>query len=231
MNEAFQERTTAPVNNKYYTTRFNPYFSAGYGMPNCTCYVWGRIAEILGKSHDLCINDAKDYFYNKDSFKRGKTPKVGAVGCWVGGWENLGHVAVVERITDNYIYFSQSNYGGKYFEIVKYPKNNLDKGTYKFVGFIYCGKEFIQTKKTDYIEIMIDVIDGKYGNGNARIEKLTKAGYNYIEIQKKVNEYYSVADDVIAGAYGNGQTRFKRLEKAGYNSDLVQKIVNRILNN
>ena len=37
-------------------------------------------------------------------------------------------------------------------------------------------------------EIAQEVIQGKWGNGQERVNRLTNAGYNYSEIQKKVNE-------------------------------------------
>ena len=37
-------------------------------------------------------------------------------------------------------------------------------------------------------KIALEVIAGKYGNGEDRIQALTKAGYDYKEVQKKVNE-------------------------------------------
>ena len=37
-------------------------------------------------------------------------------------------------------------------------------------------------------EIAKEVIEGKWGNGDARKSSLEKAGYNYAEVQKKVNE-------------------------------------------
>lgn len=39
----------------------------------------------------------------------------------------------------------------------------------------------------DLTQVAKDVINGKYGNGKERIDKLTKAGYNYKEVQKIVN--------------------------------------------
>ena len=36
--------------------------------------------------------------------------------------------------------------------------------------------------------IALEVIQGKWGNGNARKQRLTEAGYNYREIQSRVNE-------------------------------------------
>ena len=37
-------------------------------------------------------------------------------------------------------------------------------------------------------EVAKEVIQGKWGNGQARKDKLTQAGYNYSEVQKRVNE-------------------------------------------
>ena len=53
-----------------------------------------------------------------DGYKRGSTPKLGAIACWslgvVGiGNDGAGHVAVVEQInSDGSIIVSESNYGG-----------------------------------------------------------------------------------------------------------------------
>lgn len=41
-------------------------------------------------------------------------------------------------------------------------------------------------KTTD--EIALEVIKGIWGNGSERKERLTKAGYNYLEVQQKVNK-------------------------------------------
>lgn len=77
----------------------------------------------------------------------------------------------------------------------------------------------------DAVAIAIDVIDGKYGTGQTRKNKL---GARYNEIQAIVNTIIkngliNVAKDVINGKYGNGETRKKKL---GSNYDIVQKIVN-----
>lgn len=39
----------------------------------------------------------------------------------------------------------------------------------------------------DLTQVAKDVIKGKYGNGKERIDNLTKAGYNYKEVQRVVN--------------------------------------------
>ena len=45
-------------------------------------------------------------------------------------------------------------------------------------------------------ELISDVIDLKYGNGNARVINLTNEGYDPIEVQKKVNEVYKLSKEL-----------------------------------
>ena len=88
-------------------------------------------------------------------------------------------------------------------------------------------------------ELADEVIDGKWGNGNDRKNRLEEAGYNYDKIQDRVNEILSkqsekksvteVAKDVINGKYGNGEARAKKLEAEGYDYDTVQAKVNQLL--
>lgn len=89
-------------------------------------------------------------------------------------------------------------------------------------------------------EVAKEVIAGKWGNGNDRKNRLTKAGYNYNKVQDKVNEiFYSskktlksideIANEVIRGDWGNGAERVQRLTAAGYNYTQVQKRVNELL--
>ena len=91
-----------------------------------------------------------------------------------------------------------------------------------------------------FIEDMAkQVIAGKWGNGEARKTLLTKAGYNYNEIQKEVNRQLNkvkllptsdIAKQVIEGKWGNGQDRKGRLTKPWYNYNTVQDEVNKQLN-
>ena len=46
-------------------------------------------------------------------------------------------------------------------------------------------------KKKSTSEIAKEVVDGKWGNGNARVTALTNAGYNYNEVQNEVNKMLS----------------------------------------
>lgn len=90
-------------------------------------------------------------------------------------------------------------------------------------------------------DIARQVIDGKWGNGEDRIQSLTSAGYNYYKVQEKVNELVNgmasqmlksveeIAQEVIQGKWGNGQDRVNRLTNVGYNYNEVQQKVNEIL--
>ena len=85
-------------------------------------------------------------------------------------------------------------------------------------------------------EVVKEVIDSKWGNGDDRKKKLTAAGYNYHEIQAKVNERCKpkktvdqLAREVIAGQWGTGLNRKNRLTQAGYDYNAVQKRVNELL--
>lgn len=96
-----------------------------------------------------------------------------------------------------------------------------------------------QTPKKTETEIAKEVIAGKWGNGDDRKNRLTKAGYNYNNIQTIVNKLLTpgtsrksdteIAKEVIAGKWGNGADRKNRLTKAGYNYNNIQAIVNKLL--
>ena len=79
----------------------------------------------------------------------------------------------------------------------------------------------------------LDVMAGKYGNGEERKQRLAAAGYDYWTVQRLVNGlvkgYDRVAREVIAGRYGNDQARINALYAAGYDAQLVQDIVNGML--
>lgn len=90
-------------------------------------------------------------------------------------------------------------------------------------------------------EIANEVINGKWGNGADRKNKLTAAGYNYNEVQEKVNQLLGaktsssrktneeIANEVIKGLWGNGTERKNKLSAAGYDYNAIQSIVNKKL--
>ena len=85
-------------------------------------------------------------------------------------------------------------------------------------------------------ELAREVIDGKWGNGDDRKERLTDAGYDYKAVQAEVNRLLQpkkktadeLAREVLDGKWGNGADRKARLTAAGYNYDDVQAKVNEL---
>lgn len=134
-------------NNPYWYSR-NPFYLAGFGLPNCTCYAWGRFWEEGDVTKDysnrptLSTGNAEDWYsYTQDGYERGQEPRLGAVACWADGpFSGDGHVAIVEAIdeTTGRITCSNSAYGGEYFYITHLdPPNYLPAAGYVFQGFIY----------------------------------------------------------------------------------------------
>ncbi len=141
----YTPRTTAPAkDNKYYYSKINPFYP-NYGLPNCTCYAYGRAYEILGVDPKLPTGNAGTWYEKDTTHEKGSTPQLGAIACWKGTSSNYnGHVAVVEAIDGNKISFSESNYGG---EIFRYQKNIVPSSyaskapyNYTFQGYIYIGE-------------------------------------------------------------------------------------------
>ena len=90
-------------------------------------------------------------------------------------------------------------------------------------------------------EVAKEVINGKWGNGSDRTNRLAAAGYDTKAVQNEVNRILKgnattpsksineVAKEVINGKWGNGSDRTNRLAAAGYDAKAVQNEVNRIL--
>lgn len=86
-----------------------------------------------------------------------------------------------------------------------------------------------------------EIINGAWGNGQERKDKLAAAGYDYSIIQAIVNQKLgasstpnkksneTIANEVIRGDWGNGQDRKNRLATAGYDYSAIQRIVNQKL--
>ena len=63
-------------------------------------------------------------------------------------------------------------------------KHHLNQRKWSKCGYL---KWVDYSTSSDLTQVAKDVINGKYGNGKERIDKLTKAGYNYKEVQRVVN--------------------------------------------
>lgn len=97
------------------------------------------------------------------------------------------------------------------------------------------------TAKKSVGAIAREVLADKWGIGDDRKNRLTKAGYDYNKVQARVNKLVkasqlsedkiinAVAHEVISGKYGNEPERSEKLKAAGYNPDKIQKRVNELL--
>lgn len=130
------------LNNPYWYSR-NPFYPE-YGLPNCTCYCWGRFWECSDPNVEyinrptLSLANAREWYgYTADGYQRGQTPQLGAVMCFDGGVQGLGHVCTVEEIySDGSVLTSNSADGGTYFYLDTYPPD-YSHSVYRFQGFIY----------------------------------------------------------------------------------------------
>ena len=78
------------------------------------------------------------------------------------------------------------------YDIWQYTNKGLLEGIEGYVDLNIMEKDIrgseINNKKKSNRELAEEVIEGKWGNGSDREERLRKAGYNYKEIQEIVNE-------------------------------------------
>lgn len=196
---AYNARLTAPsTSNKYYYAS-NPFYQSGYGMPNCTCYAWGRFYEVLGIRPDLSLGDAENWYTYNDGYERGQVPKLGAVICWSRGnvgddSDGAGHVAIVEQILDNgNIVTSNSAWNSTnfYLQTLTPASGYSWNENYKFQGFIY------NPAVKEYAELP-EVISANRYLTQAEMEQ--NALYFYYKMQAK-----GWTLNAIAGMLGNMQ--------------------------
>lgn len=199
---AFVKRTTAPETSNSFYYANNPFYQSGYGLPNCTCYAWGRFYELSGERPKLSTGDAENWFGYSDGYARGQTPKLGAVICWRRGAvgddsDGAGHVAVVEQINaDGSIVTSNSAYGSTLFYMQTLTKESgyTWNSAYTFQGFIYNPVNFGSGSFTPPDPIS--------GNRYLTMEEMQKnAVYIYWYLGKR-----GWTLNAIAGMLGNMQT-------------------------
>ena len=140
---------TGIVGNFHYYSE-NPLYIAGYGMPNCTCYAWGRFWEIgdpnnigANKPIHLPTSDGGQWFSEAVSdgyYQTGQEAQLGAVICFSDNNGGAGHVAIVEQInSDGSLVCSNSAWQGTFFFLSNVIKSNgrYDWSHYTCQGFIY----------------------------------------------------------------------------------------------
>lgn len=139
------------LNSKYWYSNTNPFYPSGWGLPNCTCYAWGRFWEISDVVPHLPTGNGGQWWGSVSGYEVGQTPQLGAIMCFYDP-NGEGHVAIVEEIDEQgNVVSSNSGYsrnpGGyddpNYFFIDHNPKATNYRSTwevargYSFQGFIY----------------------------------------------------------------------------------------------
>ena len=147
------------------------------------------------------------------------------------------HIGYVESISDKNVTAIEGNKNGSV------ARRTIKVGNGNIRGYArpkYSPEDSIPsiTPNKTVKQIAKEVIEGKWGNGKEREQKITSAGYDYDKVQAKVNKILKkdnkksidkIAKEVIEGKWGNGKERKKKLTKAGYDYKAVQKRVNQLL--
>ena len=127
-------------------------------------------------------------------------------GYWCGIYANLNwwenRLVGLERFTKWVAqYYKECEYTGANLDIWQYTSNGNVPGIKGNVDMNECYRDFpaeisgakveeIMTPppKKAVVELVEEVLDGKWGNGDDRKNRLTASGYNYNEVQNAVNE-------------------------------------------
>ena len=201
--------------NPYYNSTLNVFSAAGYGLPNCTAYAWGRAYEITGVRPKLSTGNAENWFpYNQSTgaYDYGWTPRLGAIACWAypGGG---GHVAVVEQIdSDGTMYLSNSAWSARYgscpsFYITEaniYDSNPGGSSWWIFQGYIYV---------IDTPDVVVNPTDDD-NHGSADYE----TGYyrteaNYLNLRSGAG----TSNSIVASIPGGTELKVTAIKSAGSN--------------
>lgn len=199
----FEPRLTAPTTDNRFYYKDNVFYKSGYGMPNCTCYAWGRFYELLNKlgvsgKPKLQTSNAENWYQEEKTYQKGQTPRLGSVIVWRCGKihepsDGSGHVMVVEEIYDNGdVLCSGSDYKGRLFYTQKFTKSSgyklsSSKHKYTFDGFIYLPKDFTtetpiqDDTKVKELEAEIDKLNASLKEKDNKINGLN----TYISAQEK----------------------------------------------
>lgn len=209
----YTPRLTAPDrSNPYYYSDSNPFFASGYGMPNCTAYAWGRAYEILGSPPALPTSDARKWYERTTAYPKGQTPALGAVAVW---WSDVsGHVAVVEKIENGTVTFSNSAWGGSTFYLTTAPADGSDnycgnRAGWTFLGFIYIAdfggstggsiqEVSLNDKIDDSLNGIIDYVNEQWTNLGTDIDKAVSMSDVFALVQLRGNIFVSIANIIIA---------------------------------
>ena len=218
-----------------------------YGWSWCAC-TWSALAVSLGYTEVMpieiscgeLIKRAKEMgvWIEDDSYR--PLPGDGILYDWqdsgIGdnqGWPD--HVGTVVSTTDREITVVEGNKSDAVGVRTSQINGKFIRG---FIAPKFMDEETIAPIVKSVDEVANEVLSGLWGNGTARKDALTVAGYDYEEVQKKVNEIVEsqhkekilhAACRTILGEYGTGVGRRTKIESLGLSYEEVQNLVNMIV--
>ena len=145
------------------------------------CYLFGGFGNVKYNSkYDLSANG----MYNKctEKGKISSIPNIKGLLVWMDG-----HIGVYDG--EKYTY--ECTVSGGTFRIIKTVAKTRGWTNWGKCAYITYEKENSSSGSSDkksVTELAKEVIDGKWGTGEARKKALERAGYNYREVKNKVNE-------------------------------------------
>lgn len=207
-------------------------------------YVFIALGATNLSGTEMSVGFFRDNHFRPKGIWLGKTssPRAGDIIIW--DWDGNGwpdHIGFVESVSGNTITTIEGNtiQGG----VSKVGRNTFSKGDWRIYGYARpkYGTSATVSPTKSVAEIAKEVLQGKWGNGNDRVTRLTNAGYNPTTVQNEVNKLVStpapkptktvaqVAKEVLQGKWGNGKERQDKLTKEGYNYKKIQDEVNKLL--
>lgn len=217
---------TAAVDNGTYTNFVKD--AAGYGL--CQWTYWSRKQNMLNyaKSKGKSIGDVEMQLgFLMQELNGGYKGVINTLKSATSVLEASNAVLLQFERPANQgasVQATRAKYGQTFYD--KYAKSSVS-GSTSTTG---------TASKKSVDEVAAEVLQGKWGSGVDRKNKLTTAGYNYTEVQNKVNQLVKgkksteeIAKEVIAGKWGSGAARKQKLTAAGYNYSEVQAMVNKLL--
>ena len=120
---------------------------------------------------------------------------------------NFGTIVVIEGNKSNKVARRYIENNAKFIRGYGIPRYEEEKKVHK-------EKETSKQKK-EVREIAKEVINGKWGNGEDRKNRLEKAGYNYSEVQSTVNNKLSVELSGSSNMYYSGNPTIENKKLSG----------------
>ena len=184
--------------------------------------IWVESDSYVPKMGDLILYDWND---SGSGDNQGTPDHIGVVELCDGKT-----ITVIEGNKSNSVSRRTLNVNGRYIRGFIVPK------------FGETEEVVTPTVKKTVEELAKEVLEGKWGNGDDRKNRLTSAGYDYNAVQARVNELVKgetqsmpqktvdeLAKEVLQGKWGNGDARKKALTDAGYDYSAVQSRVNQLV--